>query len=119
MKKAIAPLLHARARVGAACALTVAVGLYFHLSGQPIAVGLLGAYDKLGHLTVYAGITGLLWLASGGGRPGLVFGAVALMGVTDEWYQSLLPGRVADVADFVTDVAACAMTLLLLSRAAR
>lgn len=103
----------------AACLLVLLVGVYFHLGGQPVAVGLMGAYDKLGHFVVYAAVTVLLWLACGGRRPWALFCAVALIGIADEWYQSLLPGRIADLSDFATDLSAASVVLLFLSRVSR
>lgn len=104
------------ARYLAAWGLLMAITAYAYLGAQPIAVGLLGAYDKAGHFAAYSVFTVLLWLAAGGRRPFALLCAVALVGSVDECYQSLLPGRFADVMDLLTDITAGGVTLLLLAR---
>ncbi|MDH5536244.1 MAG: VanZ family protein [Betaproteobacteria bacterium] len=100
----------------AALGLLLTIGCYAYLGAQPVAAGLLGAHDKLGHLAAYGVFAALLWLAAEGRHPWRLFCALALLGAADECYQSLLPGRVADVADLAVDTTAGAVALFLLSR---
>jgi len=67
--------------------------------------------DKVLHFAGYAGLGALLMLAAWTGlrRVSLGFGlslaVAALYGAVDEWSQSFVPGRVADVYDWWADVA--------------
>lgn len=64
--------------------------------------------DKVTHVGLY----GILGIALGYGwsrspRPiahGILIALGALYGVTDEWHQVFVPGRVPDVADWLVDV---------------
>ena len=96
----------------------------FYLAAKPFAAGLFPApWDKLAHLTVYAGLTALLWLATGGRMTFTVVAAVIAIGGLDELHQANIPGRVSDIADFATDaiagVGAGALMLLYARRRAR
>lgn len=67
--------------------------------------------DKVAHAGGYALLGGLVIraLAGGFGRPVhrmtalLAVAITVLYGVSDEWHQSLVPGRVADAADVAAD----------------
>ena len=83
----------------------------FFLSALPDVPGPRGIPfgDKVGHFALY-GVLGLLlaWGRSRWPRPiaHVVLIAVgALYGVTDEWHQMYVPGRMPDVADWLADVA--------------
>ena len=92
----------------------------FYLGSKPVAVGLFAApWDKLAHFAVFSLISALLWIGSGKRRPIAVILAVALIGGLDEIHQSTLPGREADVWDFLTDAAAAAFATYLLHRFGR
>lgn len=71
-------------------------------------------WDKLAHLAFYGAIAFLL--AMGLGRSHL-FSALlltCLVGIADEAYQAILPGRQADVMDLLTDfIAAVIVTLFV------
>ena len=89
-------------------------GLIFYLSHQPgVLVPLLfPLQDKLMHFTAYAilgflGMGGVRAMAHGY-RPEqawLVCLLVGLYGISDEFHQSFIPGRTADVLDVAADVA--------------
>jgi VanZ family protein len=80
-----------------------------------------GVSDKSGHTLAYAGLGALLLFALARGRPervtlGRAAIAVALAsayGVTDEWHQSFVPGRSAEVADVLADVLGAALGVAL------
>jgi VanZ family protein len=79
----------------------------FYLGAQPIAVGLFSApWDKLAHFVVFSLITVLLWIGTAGRMPIMVIVTVVAIGALDEWHQAWLPGRTADVGDFLVDVCA-------------
>jgi len=70
-----------------------------------------GFTDKDGHALLYAGLAVLVLRAASGARwDGLTFRAAgaavafaAIYGITDEFHQSFVPGRTADVNDWVAD----------------
>ncbi len=87
----------------------------FYLGAQPFAAGLIPApWDKAAHLAVYSAITALLWLGTAARTPLLVIAAVIVIGGFDEWHQTGIPGRTADVLDFLTDACATFGSVMLL-----
>ena len=79
----------------------------FHGGGQPVAAALIvEPWDKLAHFAVYGVITVLLWLGTGGGAPCVIIAIVVAIGALDELHQINVPGRTADVLDFLVDAAA-------------
>jgi len=75
--------------------------------------------DKLAHLVEF-GVFGFLLVRSLGSRLGYGFrglGIVAIIGTgyaaSDEWHQSFVPGREADVTDFFADVMGILLALAL------
>jgi VanZ family protein len=94
----------------------------FHGGSQPAAAGFIVApWDKLAHFAVYAVITVLLWLGARGRGRFTVVALVIAIGALDELHQAHVPGRTADVLDFLVDAlaAAAAGTLMLWLEAAR
>jgi VanZ family protein len=90
----------------------------FYLAAQPSAVGLFEPpWDAIAHFLFFSALTALLWTATAGRMPLAVFAAAVIAGGLDELHQASLPGRVAEVADFLVDVSAatftCAAMLLL------
>lgn len=83
---------------------TVLIFLLSSRSSLPVSVGL--GFDKLAHLAEYA-VLGFL-LAYGQARAGIAVAWAVLMGASagalDEFYQSFVPGRMADPADWIADV---------------
>lgn len=85
----------------------------------PTGLGL----DKLAHFTMY-GILGFLlargWIASGWRGAWLLPIAVALvLGMADERRQRSLPGRSADVMDWIADVSGASVGVFIALRVAR
>jgi VanZ family protein len=76
-------------------------------------------YDWLHHGTAYAGLAMVVVRALAGGRRPAVGAATLagawtiaiLYGVTDEWHQSFVPGRVADPRDLLADGVGAALGL--------
>ncbi|ADI14881.1 VanZ family protein [Truepera radiovictrix] len=95
-------------------------GLTFWFSSSPDAQGAAGwldlspPRDKLFHAANF-GVLGLLILFASG-RPLLAVLLASLYGAVDELHQATVPGRSADVADWVADTlgAAFAVTLAVL-----
>ena len=87
--------------VAAAGVITFAL---FHGGGQPVAAALIvEPWDKLAHFAVYGAITALLWLGAGGRAPFTVVAVVIAIGALDELHQVDVPGRTADMVDFLVD----------------
>jgi VanZ family protein len=82
--------------------------------------------DKHGHALAYAGLALVLVRALSGGRwSGLtaVVGLQALMlaiayGASDEWHQSFVPGRHADLWDLAADAVGAALSVGVLGAGA-
>jgi VanZ family protein len=84
----------------------------FVLSSLPGLPAPRGAFtDKHAHFLAYASLAALLFRALAGGRRagltlgrGLVAAVLATAyGVTDEWHQSFVPGRNAELDDLAAD----------------
>lgn len=89
----------------------------FHVGAQPVAVGLFSSpWDKLAHGVYYSVLTVSGWIALGPRRPFSIAFAVITIAALDEINQLSLPGRSADWLDFLADVAACSVALLILHR---
>jgi VanZ family protein len=71
-------------------------------------------WDKAAHFVAFCALTLCLWRATAGGMPLLVLAAAIALAALDEWRQAYLPGRMADAADFLVDVAAVTATLAAL-----
>ena len=70
-------------------------------------------WDKVGHFAWYAALTLLLMSITRGRSPLAVVIAVAAFGALDEVCQSFVPGRTADLLDFMVNGCAAAVTALL------
>jgi VanZ family protein len=87
----------------------------FYLGRQPFAAGLFQPpWDLVAHFLTYSALTALLWAAAAGRMPLAVLAVVVIIGGLDELYQSGLPGRVADAADFLVNVSAATFTCALM-----
>jgi hypothetical protein len=79
--------------------------------------------DKSLHFLAYLILTFLIWAAVNGDRkvqwrrvlPWLVLLVIAVYAIFDEWLQSYISGRSADVRDFFTDLAGAVAVLVLCS----
>ena len=86
-----------------------------------------GFSDKDGHAVLYAGLACLLvralsgarWSRVTGGASAIAVGLAAAYGMTDEFHQWFVPGRTADPADWVADVAGAAIGVGVIYLAAR
>lgn len=94
--------------------MTMAVIFYLSsLTEAPLPAGLS---DKSGHGLGYMGLGVTVVRAVAGGLPRPITMRIALTaiaitvgyGVSDEWHQSLVPGRSAEVADLYADAAGAA-----------
>ncbi|MGE0798201.1 MAG: VanZ family protein [Lautropia sp.] len=105
-----------RLRLVAALALAAAIAFLLVGGQKPIAVGLfVPPWDKVAHLVTYAGLTVLFVVAADAARrPWRAVAFIAVLGAIDEFAQSFAPGRVADAADWITDVAAAVLTVLVI-----
>ena len=75
----------------------------------------LGGWDTLAHFGAFALITALVWHGTAGLAPLAVLGAVVAFGALDEVHQLFVPGRTAELSDFIADAAAAALVCGLLS----
>lgn len=78
--------------------------------------------DKVVHTGIYAVLAGLwCWGLAGAGPRALwlAFGLSAGFGALDEWHQSFVPGRSADVRDLAADALGAALALALVHAARR
>ena len=90
------------------------VFLLFYLGAQPFAAGLIPApWDKLAHFVVFATIAGLLAIGIAGKHPALPIAMAGAIGAIDEWHQTVLPGRSANIADLLTDVSAAVLAVMI------
>ena len=74
------------------------------ISSHPVPAG----WDKAAHACVFALITALLLYGTEGRAPLAVLAAVVGFAAADELHQLFMPGRAAEVLDFVADAAAAA-----------
>lgn len=84
------------------------MGVIFALSSLPGGSVPAGDYSSLGHFTVYAVLGALYFAALRGRHRGWTAVAIAVAlasayGVTDEFHQSFVPGRIPDPADWMMD----------------
>ncbi len=102
------------------------MAVLFWLSSQPAidAPLLFPGQDKLFHAGVYGLLAAALLGAQPAGRRGygrrqawLAAALASLYGITDEVHQAFVPGRSADVWDWVADTAGAALAAWLLARA--
>ncbi|HEY0971749.1 MAG TPA: VanZ family protein [Gemmatimonadales bacterium] len=80
--------------------------------------------DKAAHAIMYGVLGGLAAFALVGVRRPLMAHVLALAGVAalaalDEWHQLFIPGRSADVADWMADVVGATLVLLFSAVALR
>ncbi|MGH8619694.1 MAG: VanZ family protein [Burkholderiales bacterium] len=96
-------------RIRLACCLLAAALIATLFVSAPSTGGLiLPPWDKLAHLVFYGALAVLLTVALGPKRWVASLLAVCLIGIADEAYQSLLPGRHADWGDLAADFVAAA-----------
>lgn len=80
----------------------------FLMSSRPGSeVGLTPPWDKLAHGLAYL-VMGWLWQKATG-RILLSWLICAMYGLTDEWHQSMVPGRLTDLGDWLADALGAAL----------
>ncbi|MDP2300717.1 MAG: VanZ family protein [Coriobacteriia bacterium] len=103
---------------GWAASAVVWMAVIFGLSSLP-GSSVPGRYGSLGHLVVYAVLGALYYAALAGrlpvGRAALIAIALAsAYGITDEFHQSFVPGRVPDPVDWLVDTTGAALAVAAL-----
>ncbi len=87
------------------------IAITFVVSHQPAVVIPFGAPDYVAHAINYAILAVLLiWARASGDWPAITMPVIAsavglavLLGISDEFHQSFIPGRTATVSDVVAD----------------
>ncbi len=90
-------------------------GLIFLASSRERVAGIdISMSDKVVHFCVY-GLLATLVCRLGRGWRGAAVALVAasLYGASDEWHQSMVPGRAAELADWVADTLGAATAVAL------
>ena len=87
----------------------IMIALLF-VTRHPVPAG----WDKVAHFALFALITALLWRGTAGRAPLAVLGAVVGFAALDELHQAFMPGRAAELADFITDAVAASTVCGLL-----
>ena len=112
------PLIEPSARLRTLCLLLLAslVTILLVAGQQPQiqAVLLPPPWDKVAHAVVYAGFAALAWVAAGARQRLLPLAVVLVVGLMDEAMQYYTPGRYADVADLLGDLAGGTIAVVLL-----
>lgn len=97
--------------------LCIAALIFTASSRSAVAGPRIPHFDKVVHFSVY-GLLGTLVCRVGNGRAGAwwALAAVSAYGATDEWHQSFVPGRYAELEDWIADTAGAAVAILLYRR---
>lgn len=113
----------ARFRLLSALLALIWMATLFYLSSQA-SIGLpleFDGGDKLAHMAAYGLLASFMLGACARSSSGYSLRQVALVtllaslyGLSDEWHQSFVPGRSADVLDLLADSLGAALTALLL-----
>ena len=74
-----------------------------------------GGWDKVAHASTFALIAALLMHGTARQAPLAILAAVVAFGAVDEVHQFFVPGRTADLTDFIADATAAAVVVGLLS----
>ncbi len=103
----------------------VSSGVIWYFSSAPVVMPGPSFFfkDKLFHILTFGLLAVIAWNAF---RPGtlparshlLAWGYAVLYGALDEWHQYHVPGRQADVWDWLADVVGATLFLWIASRAA-
>lgn len=96
----------------ACCLLAAALVLTLFVSAPGTGGVFVPPWDKFAHLGFYGAVAVLLTIALGPTRWAIAIAIVCTIGIADEAYQSLLPGRHADWGDLAADVVAAAVGVL-------
>lgn len=95
-----------------------AAGIYWLSSRPTLPAPSLPGFDKAAHFAAYAVLGWLLAFAAERARLPLAVaaGLGLLYGATDELHQAYVPGRSAELADWLADAAGVAAAVFLYSR---
>lgn len=105
-----------RARLACIAAAVLVLANLFYLGTKPFAVGLFSTpWDKLAHFAVFSALTALLWLGTAGRAVFAIVVLVSAFGGLDEIHQVYLPGRSADIDDWLADVAGASLAAFVLN----
>ncbi len=93
-------------------------GLIFLASSRSRVAGVdISMSDKVVHFCVYGLLATLICRLGRGWRGAAVaLVAASLYGASDEWHQSTVPGRAAELADWVADTLGAATAVALYTR---
>lgn len=92
----------------------VIVANLFYLGSKPVAVGLFPSpIDKVAHFATFALIAALLGFGLLRHRPWVLLIVASSIAGADEIHQMFLPGRSADILDFLTDIVAIGLVALV------
>jgi VanZ family protein len=84
------------------------------LAEPPFAEPIISTFsDKAVHFTFFGVMALLLWITADKRWPLAVWAVVALVGVIDETHQAFVPGRTADVNDWLADGFGAATALMV------
>ncbi len=105
------------------CLLTAYCALIYWLSDQSRleVPQLISHQDKILHAAAYAFMGMLAWkyFSCSVRQPALLISSslffCALFGATDEWHQSFIPGRTADILDWAADVLGAGLAIITLT----
>ena len=94
-----------------------------HQPGDSFTLPEIINIDKLLHILVYTLLGLTAWYALPPNwrqdhpkmAAGLVVGCCLLYGVTDEWHQSFIPGRLASAADIAADTVGGGLAMLIVN----
>lgn len=98
-----------------AAALALASAMLFIIFTFAPALGTLTVppWDKLAHAGYFGAVAALVLIGLGPERGLLALVLTSLAGMADELHQMGVPGRHADVMDWLTDTAAAALAIVL------
>jgi VanZ family protein len=94
--------------------LLVAATIFFASSRSAVAAPGVVDFDKVVHFAVY-GLLATLIVRLGRGSRAAVIALVltSLYGASDEWHQSLVPGRASEMADWIADTCGGVLAIVL------
>jgi VanZ family protein len=90
-----------------------------HLPGRPVPLDPAHSWDKVEHVTAFAGlamllcVAGALWRGASQRLLVMVLGLLALYGIMDEMTQQFLPFRTPDTGDWLANMLGAGLGLSL------
>lgn len=109
--------MRTEARLRALCLGAAALLAASLFASAPATGGmLLPPWDKLAHFAFYGGLALLLAAGLGRAQLALAFSLTCIVGIADESYQAILPGRHADLVDLLVDFCAAGIAIAAMKR---